>query len=309
MDEIKYDVIIIGGGPAGLSAALALGRARRKIILVDEGHPRNEVESQVGGFLTQDGTPPFEMRKIATEQILKYPATEIQKGVIKLIELADNEFHTTLTDGTKINSRKILLSPGLVMDIPDIPGYKENWGPNIFHCPFCNGWEHQDQRVAVIVNKEKYLKKGTFLSCWTKNLTFVISDKIEIDSEFQRQIDLIKGKVMQGEVKSIKSQNGKLEGIHLTNEEFIECESIFHGPEESLPIFVKDLRLKLTKYGLIEINNKYQTSIQGIFAAGDISNPMSQGIIAAANGHYAGMNIHRNLYDEDHDVPEKYRGF
>ena len=309
MNATKYDAIIIGGGPAGLSAALVLGRARRKIILIDEGHPRNEVESHVGGFLTQDGTPPFELIKIATEQILKYPTTEIQKGVIKSIELVDNEFNTTLTYGTKINSRKVLLAPGLIMEIPNIPGYKENWGPNIFHCPFCSGWEHQDQKVIVNVNKEKYLKKGTFLSCWTKNLTFVVSDKIKIDSEFQRQIDLINGKVIHGEIKSIQSENGKLKGVQLTNEEFVECESIFHGPEESLPTFVKDLGLKLSEFGLIEINNKYQTSIEGIFAAGDISNPMSQGIIAAANGHYAGINIHRNLYDEENKVPEKYRVF
>lgn len=309
MDNSKYDVLIIGGGPAGLSAALALSRARRKIILIDEGHPRNEVESHVGGFLTQDGTPPFELRKIATEQILKYPSVEIQKGIIKSIKQEENEFVTSLNDDTKINSRKILLASGLVMDIPTIPGYKENWGPNIFHCPFCNGWEHQDQKVAVIVNKEKYLKKGTFLSCWTKNLIFVVSDKIKVNSEFQRQIDLVNGEVIHGEVKAIESQNGKLMGIRLTNEEFIKCDSIFHGPEERIPTFVEDLGLKKTEYGLIEINNKYQTSLRGIFAAGDISNPMPQGIIAASNGHFAGMNIHRNLYDEDNNVPDEYRGF
>lgn len=309
MSELQYDVIIIGGGPAGLSAALALGRARRKIIVIDDGHPRNEVESHVGGFLTQDGTPPFEMRKMAHEQILKYPTTKIQKGSIKSIDVNRNRFGVKLEDDQILNCRKILLTPGLIMTIPEIPGYKENWGPNIFHCPFCNGWEHQDQKIAVIVNKEKYLKKGTFLSCWTSHLTFIVSIKIKIDPEFQRQIDSVDGKIVVGEVKEIISKDGKLEGIALTNGEFIECDSIFHGPEETLPVFVKNLGLKLTEFGLVSINNKYQTSISGIFAAGDISNPMPQAIIAAAAGHFAGMNIHRNFYDEDLNVPENYRGF
>src|SRR5262245_30346197 len=145
-----YDVIIVGAGPAGLSAALMLGRSRRRVLVCDTGHPRNAAARAMHGFLTRDGMPPLEFLAIAREQLRQYDTVEL-RGV-EVVEAAchpDASFHVALADGARHTSRKLLIATGVVDNVPEIPGFRELYGRSVFHCPYCDGWEVRDQPLAI----------------------------------------------------------------------------------------------------------------------------------------------------------------
>src|SRR4051794_28674746 len=145
----RYDVIIVGGGPAGLNAALILGRCRRRVLLIDSGKPRNAVSRGVHGFLTRDGALPSEIRRIARDELAAYPKVEIRDGEIVAARCHGDWFEVTECAGERFSGRKLLLATGLLDDLPDIPGFAELYGNGVYNCPYCDGWEHRDKPIAV----------------------------------------------------------------------------------------------------------------------------------------------------------------
>jgi thioredoxin reductase len=144
-----YDVIVIGAGPAGLSAALILGRSRRRVLVCDTGKPRNAASQAMHGFLTRDGMPPREFLRIAREQLRQYDTVEVRDIEVTAAACRESRFEVTLADGATLDSRKLLIATGVVDNVPDIPGFRELYGKSVFHCPYCDGWEVRDRPLAI----------------------------------------------------------------------------------------------------------------------------------------------------------------
>src|SRR5262245_37275609 len=161
-----WDVIIVGGGPAGLSAALVLGRSRRRVLVCDGGEPRNASSPVAHGLLTRDGTPPFELLRIGREQLAPYTTVRFEAGCIRRVERADGGFVATKEDGEAVRSRRILLATGIVDELPAIPGFRELWGVSVLHCPYCHGWEVRDQPIACYGNGPEAFDFCVLLTGW-----------------------------------------------------------------------------------------------------------------------------------------------
>ena|SRR5690349_9032753 len=157
-----YDVIIVGGGPAGLQAALTLGRGRKRVLLCDAGPPRNAAAVHVQNFVTRDGTPPSEFRRIAREQLAAYPSVQIASSRVEEISGSIGAFRVRLDTGP-VEARRVLLCTGMVDELPAIEGFADLWGTAIFACPYCHGWEVQDRRFACLATNAEMMTFAIFL--------------------------------------------------------------------------------------------------------------------------------------------------
>jgi len=175
-----FDVIIVGGGPAGLSAALILGRARRRVLLCDAGRPRNAAVPAMHGFLSRDGLDPAELRLIARDQLTRYPQVQVIDAEVVSARRTEQRFGITTGDGSRHQARKLLLATGVVDELPPIPGLAELWGHAAFNCPYCDGWEHRDQRLAVLGRAESLLL-ALQLSNWTSDLVLATDGPADLD--------------------------------------------------------------------------------------------------------------------------------
>lgn len=178
-----YDCIIVGGGSAGLSAALVLGRARRKVLVCDKGNPRNAPAHESHSFFTRDGTNPLELLKIGHQQLKPYKTVEFQSLGVKGIKKTGAQFEVVFDDGTSRKSRKILLAFGVVDEFPPIENFAEFWGTSVFHCPFCHGYEVRDQPLAVVGRGEIGVGMVALLKSWSADLVLCTNGKAELSAD------------------------------------------------------------------------------------------------------------------------------
>src|SRR5215831_5447744 len=179
-----YDVIVVGGGPAGLSAALILGRSRRRVLVCDAGRPRNAASRAIHGFVTRDGMPPAEFIRVAREQLRPYDTVTIRDIEATAAECrGDSRFHVSLADGSELESRKLLIATGVADNIPDIPGFRELVGNGVFHCPYCDGWEVRDRPLAIYGRGARGLGLSLELIGWSRDLVLCTDGPAEIDAD------------------------------------------------------------------------------------------------------------------------------
>ncbi len=164
------DVVIVGAGPAGLSAALMLGRCRRSVLVVDHGRNRNAASHALHGFLTRDGTPPAEFLRLAREELAQYATVELRAGEVVDAECRSDSFCVTLASGEEVPSRKLLLATGVVDNLPEVPGFRELYGRSVFHCPYCDGWELRDQPLAIYGRGDRGVGVALELTAWSRDL-------------------------------------------------------------------------------------------------------------------------------------------
>ena len=297
-----FDCAIIGGGPAGLNAALVLGRARRNTILFDNDNPRNAVTQESHGFITRDGIKPQEFREIAHKDIGKYPSIIYEKKEISSITKKDQLFELVTSNNELYQSKTIIISTGLKDVLPDIDNIYEYYGKSLFNCPYCDGWELRDKPLAVII--EEQTQGFHFIQTiynWSKDLIVCTNGKPILNPDQKRLIHNKGIKIIESKIKNFEGKNGQMEKIHFENGESLIGKGGFVLPQ---PIqasdFAKKLGCEYNSSGGISVDFYGRTNVPGVHAAGDASVfAPAQLIIAAADGLKTAAGVNRDLIQKE----------
>jgi thioredoxin reductase len=295
-----YDCAIIGGGPAGLNAALVLGRARRNVVLLDNNKPRNAVTHASHGFLTQDGVTPTEFRRIAYEEVQRYPSVEHQSLEVTDIRQLQDGFLITTGKDDPIHTRKLLITTGLKEDLPDIQGVREVYGKSIFYCPYCDGWEQRDQPLIVLSDDPRVYHLAKLIYNWSRDLVVCTNGSSVLTEEQKLKLASRGIIVTEQTVAAFHAASGKLRQVEFTDGTRLDRTGGFLTPKWQPHVaFLGNLEFQTTELGAIQTDGMGKSTLYGLFAAGEVTTGMpSQLIIAAAAGSLAATSINLELTEE-----------
>ena len=276
MSEPKsWDCVIVGGGVAGLSAALVLGRARRRTLLFDLGGQSNRAAPHVGGGLALDGTPPDELYARGRAQVAAYDSVLVRDAEVTDAQRDADGFVLGLGDGSdEIRARSLILATGMDYQVPDVPGFAEHWGGSVFHCPFCHGWEVRDRKLAIYAGEDKAEHLSALAHGWSDDVTVVQPE----------------------EIAELRAEDGILQCLVRHDGSEVPCDAVLvHAPMHRRDSLAETLGLELTEDGRVAVDGLCQTSVPGVYAAGDLAVAPQQVAIAAGSGHLAGLMVVREL--------------
>jgi thioredoxin reductase len=282
------DVAIVGGGPAGLSAATVLGRARKTVVVVDGGTARNASAPEIHGLLGHDGIAPAELRRIAWHDLARYPSVTRLDAIAVALERDGARLAVSLSSGASpLLARRVLLAPGVVDSLPKIPGLREAWGRSAFSCPYCHGWELRDRRWGVLALQKSIVKLLPLLATWTDDVLLFLHGRTDIDPSA-----LAGRRVEPRVIGSIIADDGAIRAVELEDGERIDCGALLLHPGGRQTDLVLFAGLTLDDEGLIRIDDDHQTSMRGVHACGDCaSGARPHAIFAAADGTRAAMSL------------------
>jgi len=295
---MPYDVVIVGGGPAGLSAALALGRARRQVLLCDSGPRRNAAAVHVHNFVTRDGTPPDEFRRVAREQLTAYPNVVAGESRVEVISGQRGAFRVVTSTET-VEARRVVLCTGMVDELLAIEGFRELWGQAVFQCPYCHGWEVKERAWGYLARAEQashVLPFALMLRGWSERVTLFTNGEIDLAGEARRQLQAAGIRIELAPVARLVARESRLEAVELVDSTRVECEVVFAQPPQRQVAMVQALGLTLDDEGFVAVDPmRRETSVPGIFAAGDLTTRGQAAILAAAAGMQAAAAINVDL--------------
>jgi thioredoxin reductase len=289
-----FDVLIVGGGPAGLSAALVLGRARRRVALVDSGEPRNAAAHESHGFLTRDGVPPAELLRLGRAEITGYGVELLDDRVVSVTP----GFEVRLESGTTLSARKLLVTAGMRDELPDLPGVAELWGDQVHFCPYCHGYEVHDDQVGVVADGPMSVLKAVMLKEWAPDVVLFPGDYEPTEEETAtlaaRGIPVERGKVTR-----LVVTQGKLTGVELADGRVVARSSVFVNPRfVPKDTVLTDLGCEMEDGGMVRVvrvDAAGRTSVPGVWAAGNVVDPTAQLISAAGAGAAAAVQLNHEL--------------
>jgi len=292
----SYDVVIVGAGPAGLSAALILGRCRRRVLVCDTGAPRNAASQALHGFLTRDGIPPLEFLRIARDQLQPYKTVELRELEVREARRTDTGFIVN----SNVSCRKLLLATGVVDRLPRIDGLKDFYGRSAFHCPYCDGWEVRDRRIVVYGKGKNGLGLALELTLWSTDLALCTDGPTELSKEDTGRLKHHRIKIYDTPIRRMIGSQGKIEQIEFTNGELLGCDALFFstGNEQHCNL-AETLGCNFTEDGAVDTGEYEITNVPGVYVAGDASRLVQLAIVAAAEGAKAAFAINQELLKED----------
>jgi thioredoxin reductase len=296
MDRARYDVVVIGGGAAGLSAALVLGRARRRVAVVDGGEPRNAPAAHMHGFLSRDGMPPADLLAAGRKEASVY-GVEFVAGHVVAIEPG---FAVALADGSTLQARRLLIATGATDELPAIPGLRERWGKDFLHCPYCHGWEVHDQPLGVLGTSTASVEHAQLIRQWSDDLIFFTHTHGVTEAE-REQLEARDIRIVDGQVRGLIVEGDRLRGVMLDDGRTVERAALFLRPEirSRLGDLLEQVDCDTDELGFIRVDNVGRTSVSGVWAAGNVANPRAQVITAAGEGSAAAISINADLVEED----------
>ncbi len=301
----EYDVVVIGGGAAGLSAALVLTRARRRVALVDAGQPRNAPAAHMQGFLGSDGVPPSELLAAGRKEVAGYGGHLTPGSVTNIVPhatapVADRMgFEVTLEDGYALRTRRVLVTTGLRDDIPDIPGVRERWGRDLLHCPYCHGYEVRDQPLGLLGGTPEAVAHAHLIRQWSNDVVF-FSNGDPLTADQRQQLVARDVGIIDGPVARLVVENDRLTGVELAAGQVVPRDAVFVRPR-FVPndTLLTGLGCATNDTGWVAADATGRTSVPGVWAAGNAINPRAQVITAAGEGSAAGIAINNDLVEED----------
>jgi thioredoxin reductase len=295
------DVIIVGAGPAGLSAALMLGRCRRSVVVFDSGTPRNARSQALHGYLTRDGIAPVDFLALARRELATYRTVHIRDQEVSAVECQpDRCFLVTLASGEQVRSRKLLLATGVVDNLPDIPGFRELYGQSVFHCPYCDGWERCDQPLAIYGRGARGLGLALELTVWSRDLVLCTDGPSELEPDDLSRLARHGIGVREERVTRLEAADGVLSCIVFADAPPLPRRGLFFTTGQyQRSDLLERLGCQFNDKGTVRTGKYETTHLPGLFVAGDASRAVQWVVVAAAEGAEAAFAINTDLLKED----------
>lgn len=293
------DVIIIGGGPAGLNAGIVLGRCRRKVLLFDTAQQRNRASHGMHNYLTRDDILPTDFLKLSHKEAAKYGVRILPKKIMTARKNEAGIFTVLDEEDTVYRAKKLLVATGLRDKLPDIPGFKEFYGTSVFHCPYCDGWEVRDKKIGVYARNKEGWELALSLKGWSANVTLFTDGKNNVKPVHKERLDKNGIAVVSLPFERLQGKNGQVKQIVFKNGTSIAVDALFfvNGFEQQCNL-AEAFGCQVTKKGVVMTNRYQQTNIPGLYVAGDASRDMHFVVVAASEGAKAAVTINKELQKE-----------
>ncbi len=308
----EYDVVVIGGGAAGLSGAMALGRSRRRVLVVDAGEPRNAPADHAHNYLGREAVPPRELLRIGREEVSQYGVEVVDDRVGTVTSLDEDAptFALALASGRTVTARRVLVATGVVDELPDVPGLAARWGRDVLHCPYCHGWEVRDRAVAVLATSPLAAHHGLLFRQLSNDVVMVLADGVELSPAETARLAAIGVRFVQGTPREVVTDGDRLVGLRLADGEVLERDAIvvasrpqvradFLSSLGVVPEAVESAGVLLGS--VISVDPMGATAVRGVFAAGNATDISATLIASAAQGMRVGAVNTADLAGADAD--------
>jgi thioredoxin reductase len=293
------DVIIVGAGPAGLSAALILARACRRVLVFDHGRPRNASARALNGYLTRDGIPPHDFLALGREELARYEDVRVIDQEVTDAVCEEGMFHVTTLDGQRFSARKLMLATGVVDHVPDVPGLREMYGKSVFHCPYCDGYELRGQPLAVYGCDERGYGLALELTGWSGDIALVSDGPCGVDAKGLAKLAKHHIAVREEKVVRLEGAGGQLERIVFESGEPLERRALFFTTGQTQRSHLAEtLGCPFNDKGTVRTGPYETTHLRGLYVAGDASRAVQWVVMAAAEGAEAAYSINQDLIKE-----------
>lgn len=294
-----HDVIIVGGGPAGLNAALVLARCRRKVLLFDTGKGRNIRSHGLHNYLTRDGILPADFRKLALDEVKRYGVRIINREVVEAMKKDKDGFEVTDQKKERHSSKKLLIATGLRDNLPTVEGMGAFFGSSVFHCPYCDGFEVRDKKIGVYARNKNGTELCLSLRNWSKDVTLFCDGRNYLKESEKKLLQRIGVEIFTGRIRCVEGKNGQVERVVFADHETRDCEAIFfvNGYHQQSGL-LRSIGCTINSKGVAITNRQQQTNIPGLYVAGDVARDMHFVVVAAAEGAKAGVSINKELQKE-----------
>ncbi|THV26458.1 NAD(P)/FAD-dependent oxidoreductase [Glycomyces paridis] len=313
-DELKdrYDVVVIGGGAAGLSAGLMLARARRTVAVIDAGEPRNAPAKAVHGLFAREGTPPSELLERGRAEVRQFGG-HVVAGTVTAAKRGEDGFTVALADGREARARRVLVTTGVVDRLPEIPGLREQWGEGVVHCPYCHGWEIRDRAIGIVATGPFSVHQALLFRQWSEDVVFFLGEQDRPGEEDLEKFAARGIRVVEGPIAKVETADGRIVGVRLADGELVEREALAVATRvEARAGFIGDLGLAAVEHpsGMgehVPADPFGRTEVPGVWVAGNVTDlSMQVGNVAAA-GAMAGAQINMELVEEDTEAAVRVR--
>lgn len=295
----SFDVIIIGGSYAGLAAAMALGRALRKVLIIDAGDPCNKQTPQSHNFLTNDGKPPAVIASVARQQVNNYTSVQFMNGIARTVHRAANGFEVDITTGEKFSAAKIILATGIEDIMPAIPGFAACWGISVLHCPYCHGYEVRQQTTGILANGDTAFELASLINNWTSDLTVFTNGEVMLTAPQMEKLQMHQIKIVENRIHHIEHSKGYVDTIVFHDGTGVAVKALYARlPFVQHSNIAENLGCTLTPEGYITIDATYKTTVPGVFACGDNASRMRTVANAVAMGTTAGIMVNKEMIEE-----------